>query len=54
MKSATRYIFTILTIILMATSLHGQDIPFSDKFFPSRISELKLALIDLQQGDEFL
>jgi len=53
MKSATRYVYTILTFLLAATSLHGQDIPFSDKFFPSRISELKLALIDLQQGDEY-
>ncbi len=42
-----------LILILFSVSLRGQDLPFSERFFPDKGEALKLAQIDLQNGDDY-
>ena len=50
-KSILYLLYALCTIFYSSTT--AQDIPFSERFFPTQIDSLKLALIDLQNGDDW-
>ncbi|MBL0340184.1 MAG: PD40 domain-containing protein [Bacteroidetes bacterium] len=44
----------LLFILLLATlRVSAQDIPFSERFFPNQETQLRIAIADLKNGDEF-
>ena len=48
--------FSLPLLVLLLTgpvTAISQDIPFSEKFFPGRSNELKIAIQNLARGDEF-
>jgi len=53
MRFAILLCFIISTSFLRLPSLHAQDLPFSERFFPNSPDSLKNAQIELQNGDDY-
>jgi len=47
------YLFLIILFISTAGISIAQDIPFTERFFPNKTEGLRLALLDLKNGDEY-
>src|SRR5688572_16039983 len=53
MRNNINILFFICAFFFLSASVPAQDIPFSERFYPTKIDSLRLALIDMQNGDDY-